>query len=126
MAYHVDYDSVRPYITKDGSEIRELVHPSVIGGTKQSLAEATVLPGGGTTLHRHKKSQEIYHITAGSGIMWMGSEKIKVAQGDTIYIPPATPHRIENHGPDSLKILCCCVPPYSHEDTELLPAETDR
>ena len=40
--------------------------------------------------------------------------------GDTICIPPGTPHRVDNTGPTELKILCCCSPPYSHADTELL------
>jgi len=31
-----------PYVTKDGSEIRELMHPAVHGNRAQSLAEATV------------------------------------------------------------------------------------
>lgn len=127
MIYHVDYNSVRPYITKDGSIIRELVHPAAgIEGVTQSLAEATVLPGSRTTMHCHRKSQEIYHITDGCGIMQLGSQAIEVKEGDTIYIPPKTPHSIENTGAESLKILCCCAPPYSHEDTELLPDDAKR
>ena len=124
MIYHIDYDAVRPYITKDGSLIRELVHPSVIDGAKQSLAEATIPPGCRTILHHHRKSQEIYHITAGSGTMLLGREKIAITKGDTLYIPPLTPHTVENSGLGDLKILCCCVPPYSHEDTELLEEKT--
>ena len=38
------------YITKDGSEIRELMHPAVHGNRLQSLAEATVHPGQRTHL----------------------------------------------------------------------------
>jgi mannose-6-phosphate isomerase-like protein (cupin superfamily) len=40
--------------------------------------------------------------------------------GDTVYIPPGTPHKIRNTGDIPLKILCCSSPAYSHEDTELL------
>jgi len=120
MTYLIDYQTVQPYITKDGSLIRELMHPSVIAGAKQSLAEATIQPGGKTILHQHRNCQEIYHITAGSGTMLLGNEKTAIKQGDTIYIPPLTPHRVTNTGSEELKILCCCVPPYSHEDTTLL------
>ena len=67
MTHLIDYQTVQPYITKDGSLIRELVHPSVIAGANQSLAEATIPPGGKTMLHQHRTCQEIYHITAGSG-----------------------------------------------------------
>jgi len=36
------YEEIEPYITKDGSIIRELIHPAVHGNSNQSLAEATV------------------------------------------------------------------------------------
>lgn len=43
------YATVPAYRTKDGSEIRELMHPAVYGNRVQSLAEATV-PVGARTL----------------------------------------------------------------------------
>ena len=114
------YSSIRPYVTKDGSEIRELMHPSVHGNRNQSLAEATVLPRAQTALHRHKLTEEIYHITHGAGMMTLGGERFAVAAGDTICIAPGTPHCIENTSDADLKILCACSPAYSHGDTELL------
>ena len=72
------YREVEPYITKDGSIIRELMHPSVHGNSNQSLAEATVPAGGKTLLHKHHLTEEIYHITEGSGIITLGSEELEV------------------------------------------------
>lgn len=115
------HSSATPYITKDGSEIRELMHPKVHGNLAQSLAEATVHPGHRTELHRHHKTEELYHVTAGSGLMTLGSRQFPVAPGDTVLIPPGTPHCIEATGPEELRILCCCSPAYDHADTELLP-----
>ena len=115
------YKDIPPYITKDGSEIRELMHPAVQGNRNQSLAEAIIPAGKQTVLHRHNHSEEIYHITAGHGVMQLGEEKFEIRIGDTIAIPPGTPHAIENYGVEPLKILCSCSPPYSHDDTELLP-----
>ena len=108
------------YITRDGSEIRELMHPAIHGNHRQSLAEATVAPGTRTQLHRHAVTEELYHVTAGSGIMTLGDTCFKVGAGDTVLITPGTPHRIEAAGAEPLRFLCCCSPPYSHEDTELL------
>ncbi|PKM45292.1 MAG: hypothetical protein CVV05_07965 [Gammaproteobacteria bacterium HGW-Gammaproteobacteria-1] len=108
------------YITRDGSEIRELMHPAVHGNQNQSLAEATVLPGQTTALHRHLHSEELYHITSGQGLMRLGDEEFTIVPGDTVCIPPGTPHAVSNTGSEPLHILCCCAPPYSHEDTELL------
>ncbi|MBS0356334.1 MAG: cupin domain-containing protein [Proteobacteria bacterium] len=114
------YEQVPPYLTKDGSEIRELMHPAVHGNAAQSLAEATVPVGTRTLLHRHHLTEELYHITAGSGRMTLGDHQFPVIVGDTICIPPGTPHRIEANGDDALRILCCCSPAYTHDDTEIL------
>jgi mannose-6-phosphate isomerase-like protein (cupin superfamily) len=114
------YRSIASYQTKDGSEIRELMHPAVHGNRNQSLAEATVQPGAITALHRHVLTEEIYHITSGAGMMTLGEERFPVAVGDTICITPGTPHCIENTGDTPLRILCACSPAYLHEDTELL------
>jgi len=120
MSLKTEYEKVEPYITKDGSIIRELMHPTVHGNSEQSLAEAIVPVGGKTFLHKHRVTEEIYHITEGSGIMTLGSEEFEVRKGDSICISPGTPHRVRNPGEKELKILCCCAPAYSHEDTELL------
>ena len=114
------YADVIPYTTKDGSEIRELMHPDVHGNRGQSLAEAIVPVAGETRLHRHHFSAELYHITAGHGRMTLGESVLEVAAGDTVSIPASTPHCIANIGDVPLRILCCCSPAYSHADTELL------
>ena len=111
---------VSPYITRDGSEIRELLHPSRHAVRNQSLAEAVIPPGTATLLHRHKTSEEIYHVTQGNGLMTLGGETFAIAVGDSVAIAPGTPHRVENTGPGALHILCCCAPAYAHDDTELL------
>jgi mannose-6-phosphate isomerase-like protein (cupin superfamily) len=111
---------IAPYITKDGSEIRELMHPDPHGSRNQSLAEAVVPAGARTLLHRHRETEELYHVTAGEGILTLGNARIKVSPGDTALIPPGTPHCIEATGAEPLRILCCCSPAYRHEDTEIL------
>ena len=114
------YEDAAPYITRDGSEIRELMHPNVHGNRHQSLAEATVPPGGRTLLHLHHRSEELYHVTSGEGVMTLGDESFPIGPGDTVYIAPDTPHRLENNGERPLRVLCCCAPAYAHEDTKLL------
>ena len=117
---HTTYGTIQPYITKDGSQIRELMHPSVHGNRNQSFAEATVPPHTQTALHVHKLTEEIYHVTHGMGLMTLGDEKFAVTSGDTVCIAPGTPHCIENTGAAALRILCACSPAYSHDDTELI------
>ena len=114
------YAQIPAYPTKDGSTVRELMHPAVHGNRMQSLAEAIVAPGQTTALHRHRLAVELYHITAGRGMMTLGDQHFDVTAGHTVSIPPGTAHCIRNTGNEPLKILCCCAPAYSHEDTELM------
>lgn len=111
---------IEPYPTKDGSVVRELMHPAVHGNAAQSLAEARVAVGTRTQLHRHRLTEELYHITQGEGRMTLGAERFDVRAGDTVCIAPGSAHRIENTGEEELRLLCCCSPAYRHEDTELL------
>jgi mannose-6-phosphate isomerase-like protein (cupin superfamily) len=114
------YAAVTPYVTKDGSQIRELMHPAHLGTHAQSLAEATVAPGAKTALHRHRVTEEIYHFTQGAGRMTLGQQQFDVIVGDTVCIMPGQAHCIECVSAVALKILCACSPAYAHEDTELL------
>ncbi len=106
-----------PFVTADGSIIRELAGLPTGNSVNQSLAEATVPPGGETEEHYHRASEEIYLFTRGSGRMRLGDEDSDVAAGDTVVIPPGTRHKLWNTGTEPLKLLCCCAPPYSHDDT---------
>jgi mannose-6-phosphate isomerase-like protein (cupin superfamily) len=110
-------DRTEPFITKDGSEIRELAGVPTGNAVQQSLAEATVPPGGETEEHYHEVTEEIYLFTSGSGQMKLGDERSEVSAGDTVVIPPGAPHKLWNTGSEPLKLLCCCAPPYRHEDT---------
>src|SRR5512134_3995532 len=101
------YCDIPAFVTKDGSLVRELMHPAAHGNRAQSLAEATVAAGSATLLHRHRVTEEIYHISAGAGRMTLGAETFDVGPGDTICIPPGTPHRIASTGASPLSILCC-------------------
>jgi mannose-6-phosphate isomerase-like protein (cupin superfamily) len=113
-------DAVTAYVTKDGSEIRELLHPERDAVRQQSLAEAVVPPGNTTLLHRHQRTEEIYHVTRGAGLMTLGDSQFAITVGDSVAILPGTPHCVANTGGEPLHILCCCAPAYAHDDTELL------
>ena len=117
------YQDIKPFITKDGSLIRELMHPDVHGNANQSLAEATVPVGVTTLLHKHVQSEEIYYISAGTGLMRLGDSRFDVQAGDCISIAPGTPHNIRNTGDQPLTILCSCAPQYRHEDTVIFDEE---
>jgi len=113
-------DELTPFITADGSTIRELVGPSWTDANNQSLAEATVMPGEATAEHYHRETEELYYFVSGAGRMRLGdSDEADVSAGDCVVIAPGTPHKLWNTGEVPLVLLCCCAPAYSHEDTVL-------
>jgi mannose-6-phosphate isomerase-like protein (cupin superfamily) len=112
-------DSAEPFVTADGSTIRELCGIPTGGTELQSLAEATLAPGQATTPHYHRESEEIYFILSGEGEMEIEGGRAAVSPGDAIPIPRGSRHRIRNVGDGPLRFLCACAPPYRHEDTFL-------
>ena len=105
-------DAVEAFVTKDGSTIRELHHTQV-----QSLAEATLEVEQATERHYHRVTEEIYFVLKGQGKMEVDGETTHVRPGDAVLIPAGAWHQLENNGTSELRILCCCAPPYRHEDT---------
>lgn len=112
-----------PFTTKDGSQIREVAHPSWTSARAQSLAEATVPVGGATTAHYHPRSEELYLFTHGLGRIRVADEEREVRPGDCVVLPPGTEHKLWNTGDEPLRLLCCCSPAYAHEDTVLTEPE---
>ena len=113
----VNLSEAPPFITKDGSEIRELLAPRNSAIRNQSLAEARLPVGASTQEHYHPKCEEIYYITHGTGRMRIENETRDVKPGDAIAIPPGQKHKLWNTGMETLRLLCCCAPAYEHDDT---------
>lgn len=112
---------LQPYVTKDGSTIREWAGPGYAAeAANQSLAEATVAPGAATAAHFHRSSEELYLVTAGQGTLRIGAEERELARGDCAVIPPGEVHQLRNTGDADLVVVCASSPPYSHEDTVLV------
>ena len=101
---------VEPFTTKDRSTIREFHHTEA-----QSVAEARLAPGQATERHYHARTEEIYFVLEGEGQMEVDGDRRRIVAGDAILIPPGARHQIRAEGP--LRFLCCCAPPYTHDDT---------
>ena len=108
--------SQAPFTTKYGSTIRSILDAANAPVQNQSLAEAAIPAGGATQRHYHKVSEEFYFILEGTGTMEIDGETQTVQPGDGILIPPGAWHQI-SAPTEALRLLCCCAPPYSHEDT---------
>ena len=106
--------SQKPFITKDGSQIRSILDSTNAPVRNQSLAEASLPSGTSTQGHYHRTLEEFYFILEGRGVLQIGDEKREVGPGDCALIPPGAWHEIT--AAENLRFLCCCAPPYSHDD----------
>ena len=122
--YWTEYAVTAPVTLMEGITIRELINPTKSGNEKQSLAEATFQPGATLFYHYQKKSEKIYHVSEGEGIVKRGNELIKVKKGDSVCIPPGVPHNATNtSGKEEMKILCFLAPPFTEEDVVVISEE---
>ena len=110
-------NDVPAFITKDGSEILELLAYRNSAIRNQSLAEARLPVGASTQEHYHARTEEIYFITQGQGRIRIEGELAEVKGGDAIAIPPGKKHKLWNTGSQTLTLLCCCAPCYEDSDT---------
>lgn len=114
------YHELKPYITADGSTIREWAGPGYSPARNQSLAEARLAPGASTTAHYHREAEEFYLVTEGRGRLRVGNEEREIGPGDCAVILPGVVHKLWNTGDEELAVVCSCSPAYSHEDTVLV------
>ena len=77
-------EQLESFITQDGSSIRELAGPAWTPARAQSLAEATLEPGGETAEHYHPRAEELYYFVAGEGRMRLGEDESEVVAGDCV------------------------------------------
>jgi mannose-6-phosphate isomerase-like protein (cupin superfamily) len=110
-------EAIPAFITKDGSEIRELLAYRNSSIRNQSLAEARLPVGTATEEHYHPIAEEIYYITHGAGRIRIDGDLRDVRAGDAIAIRPGQRHKLWNTGTEPLRLLCCCAPAYEHADT---------
>jgi mannose-6-phosphate isomerase-like protein (cupin superfamily) len=111
------YAELEPFVTLDGSEIREWAGRVSAPAKNQSLAEALLAPGAATTEHYHRTSEELYLVTSGSGRLIIDGEERLVREGDCALIPPGARHKLINTGSAPLRVVCACAPAYADEDT---------
>ena len=86
-------NEVPAFITKDSSEIREIMAYRNSGIAAQSLAQATVYPGQSTEEHYHPRTEEIYYIEKGRGRIRVNGENRDIGPGDAIGMLPGDVQR---------------------------------
>lgn len=107
-----------PYVTKDGSRIRELVNPLLAPGLGMSLAEAEVAAGETTEPHFHVDFDEIYYCLEGAGVLHVNGKSFPFFPGAYHLLSKGSTHSLT--ATTKLRLLCVCCPAYTHEETILV------
>jgi mannose-6-phosphate isomerase-like protein (cupin superfamily) len=55
--------------------------------------------------------EEVLVILEGALICWYDGEEFELRAGDSIAFDPTLPHRIENRGPDPVRMIIALTPP---------------
>jgi mannose-6-phosphate isomerase-like protein (cupin superfamily) len=87
-----------------------------LGSRNLSVTWVHVEPGAQQHTHSHEDSEQVYVIVRGRGRMRVAGDQEDVAEGDLVFIPPATDHWIKNDGDETLVYITAAAPPVSMEE----------
>ena len=95
---------IKPSEGESLPDIASLVKVSPETGSQSIITIATEMkPGIGTGLHYHEDTDEIFYIIEGKGFAVLGDTAYTIEEGDLIFIPKNTDHKIRNN--DSTRFL---------------------
>jgi transcriptional regulator with XRE-family HTH domain len=82
-------------------------------GARLQVILSVVEPGGGTgpEAYAHESDEECLIVLEGRLDLWVGSEQHRLETGDAIRYSSRIPHRNENPGPGSARVLFVITPP---------------
>ncbi len=83
--------------------------PDELSFRSRLCAEMIVPPGASVGLHQHDNEDEIYIVTAGSGIISEGDSENRVATGDAILTGNGAAHAVRNDGTEDLRIIAVII-----------------
>ena len=101
----------------------KLIGPENSSARALSTALVIIEEGRSSTPHYHRTTKEIYFVLDGRGLLRVDDEEYAVKECTIAYIPPNTPHSIENMGRKNLKLLVTDHPSYDPADTFALDGE---
>lgn len=88
---------------------RILVTAAETGGSL-GIWEEIVEPGWGPPLHIHYAEDEMFYVLEGRVRIWCGEESFEVTPGATAVLPRGVPHRFENVGGSTARMLIAVTP----------------
>jgi quercetin dioxygenase-like cupin family protein len=86
-------------------------------GAGVCVIRVEMAPGDGPRLHRHPY-EEVFVVLEGDADFTAGDERVSATAGESVVVPPDTPHTFVNAGVDTLRLVAIHVSPAF--DTEWL------
>ncbi len=73
-------------------------------------ADISVVPGGGTPPHIHRREDESFHVLEGTLTIQVGGNTITASPGDFVYLPRGIAHSFKNTGDVTAKAEVLVAP----------------
>lgn len=99
-------------LTRTGIQSRQFVWPKNSPESQVTITHVTMEPGSVSERHAHKRSEQIWIVERGEGVLLLGDEQTEVLRtGDIVRTPAGEIHGIVNSGKEPLVYLAVTAPP---------------
>lgn len=66
------------------------------GSNRAAMFTQVLAPGSQIPLHVHHRVDEFFFVHRGSGTAVLGEERVPIEEGDVVFVPEGSDHKIEN------------------------------
>lgn len=99
-------------LVKPGIQSRQLVWPKNSSESQTTITHVTMEPGSVSERHAHERSEQIWIVERGEGILLLGNEQTEALRaGDIVRTPANEIHGVANSGREPLVYLAVTTPP---------------
>jgi mannose-6-phosphate isomerase-like protein (cupin superfamily) len=91
--------------------LKRLISGPQVASTLDLVEHVVFLEGASCGRHRHTRTEEIYYLLGGAGVMYMDGERLEVRGGDLVITPLHSAHTIAAFGDSNVAILVVEVLP---------------
>ena len=99
-------------LIKTGIQSRQLVWPKNSPEGWTTITHVTMEPGSVSERHAHQRSEQIWIVERGEGLLLLGNEQTEALRaGDIVRTPANEIHGVANSGKEPLVYLAVTTPP---------------
>jgi mannose-6-phosphate isomerase-like protein (cupin superfamily) len=99
-------------LVKPGIQSRQLVWPKNSPEGWTTITHVTMEPGSVSERHAHQRSEQIWIVERGEGLLLLGNEQTEALRaGDIVRTPANEIHGVANSGKEPLVYLAVTTPP---------------